>query len=1056
MSELLNIPPPPPGFEFAGEPITPTPRYEPLELPQPEVSSPGAISNFLNQSFVQPFHQLMVGVGKAQKRIIDVINLNEGKTVTPRTRVALDKYSKFLEDRYGYKEINVLTELSKLLERSIEESEKRGIPKGQGFVNDFARAVYEGGGRLAVDLPIISQLGLVTYTTAMGAGESKLRGEDPVRGAFKGFAEGMLLKGSLKGLSVLPRAPAMAGGAAVFGVPSAVSEMQLPPEQREYGRVAGDVMLGAGLMALGQKPTQEQFRAMRISAKKPPEVPEKAVEPVKPEIRPEVPVEPEITVEVPIEPLVPPKKRLVVEGERMEIRETAKNRLREISDRHPQQAVGWNATDAMSVGIKASEIKAFADQYGGGKATAVLTKSIQNLTDSAAKTDALIRKMDVADLTSKDIISFQEQLSKSLESVFEPARQISAEAGRILQKHQKYTKPQLEALKKIGEIPPESQAEWERVIDLYKRIDPSNPREFGEFLRKIEKPTFREYMWEFWYNSILSGPPTHLVNTISNTVWQAFQTPYRAIRSVVDIPVAKLQRRQREYYTRELVPMWVGYKHGLKTAIPKVFKLIRTGEIEADMTKWGIDIGRSLESFARSPSAIVRKAAPLVSAPSRLLRAEDVFFRGIAYDAEIGATAMRMALKEGLKGEKLNIRVAELTRNPTDPMIKAAGKFSDHTTFMTAPGKIGTGIMALRNEVPGGRFIIPFVRTIGNLMKLGVELTPGVGVVLQRKQLRGPELSGVITNQIIGTLISTYFATKYIDGGLVGAAPKNPAERERFYGQGKLPWSVRIGDHWISYRRIEPFGTVIGMTAIAGDAWRERGEVPTSEAITKMGMEFGRYLLDVSYVSQLSDLMENISRGDGGYKAMRRFGQRFPTSFVPYSSFLRSMARATEAVTTGKVVLRDPRTISEAVRAQIPFLTETVPARKTVFGQEILLPGGPIRQWLPYKASKATNDPVELELQRLGINPGMPARKIRGIELTDEEYDRYLTLSGEAIYKELKRVITSKEWIEAKNTIEANYAKDQVIDRIISRIREAVRGKILVEINEAKMPGGIE
>lgn len=1003
------------------------------DVPQPQVSSPGAISNFVNQGFVQPFRSLMAGVTKGQRDIFK----------------NLDAFTVYLEDKFGIPRGGAFEDLSKLWDRWVKEHEKKGIsPDAKGFVNEAARAIYEGGGRLATDLPVISKMGLTTYMATMGAGESIQRGESPAIGALKGGAQGALLHGSLKGLSVLPRAPAMVGGAAVFGVPSAVSEAQLPPEQREWGRVAGDAMLGAGLMALGQKPTQEQFRAMRIEARKPLEVPEKPVEAVEPEIRPEVPVEPVTPAEA--------RKRLVVEGERMEIQETAKNRLREISDKHPQQAVGWEATDAMSVGIKGEEIKAFADQYGGGKATAIVTKSIQNLTDAAAKTDALIRKMDVADLTSKDIIGFQDQLSKSLEAVFEPAREISAEAGRILQKHQKYTKPQLEALKKIGEIPPESRAEWERVIDLYKRIDPSNPREFSDFLMKIERPTFREYMWEYWYNSILSGLPTHLVNTISNTTWQAYQTPYRAIRAAVDIPVAKLQGRPREYYFSEIAPMWIGYKHGIKTAVPKVLKLIRTGELQADMTKWGIDIGKSLESFARSPSAIARAAAPVVSFPSRMLRAEDVFFRSIAYDAEIGSTAMRTAIKEGLKGESRSVRVAELIKNPTDAMMKAAGKFSDYTTFMDAPGKVGTGIMALRNQVPGGRFIIPFVRTIGNLMKRGVELTPGVGVALQRKQLRGPELSGVITNQIIGTLISTYFATKYIDGELVGAAPKNPAERERFYAQGKLPWSVRIGDHWISYRRIEPFGTVIGMTAIAGDAWRERGEVPTSEAITKMGMEFGRYLLDASYVSQLSDLMENISRGDGGYKAMRRFGQRFPTSFVPYSSFLRSMARATEAVTTGEVVLREPKTVLEAAKAQIPFLTETVAARKTVFGQEILLPGGPFRQWLPYKASKATKDPVELELQRLGINFGMPAREIRGIELTDEQYDRYMTLSGEAIYKELKRIFTSKVWIEAEDNLQTRMAQDKIIKRVRDRIREAYRGKMLVEIAQDKMPGGVE
>ncbi|TET41432.1 MAG: hypothetical protein E3J60_04575 [Dehalococcoidia bacterium] len=1017
------------------------------EIPPSKVSSPGTISQFFNRALLQPLHTIGLAAAEGQAGWLK----------------AMDAFTVYLEDKFGIPRGGAFKDLSNLWDKWAEKHKGKDIPR-EGFIGEVAHALYYGMGRLGTDLPVISQTGLVTYMATMGAGESIQRGESPAIGALKGGAQGALLHGSLKGLAVLPRVPAMAGGAVVFGVPSAVSELQVPAEQREWGRVAGDAMLGAGLMALGQKPTQEQFRAMRIRepvkqevgvklpveypTEKPVEPPMRPVEYVKPEIRPEVPVEGVKPVEA--------RKRLTVEGERMEIQETAKNRLRDISDKHPQQTVGWDATDAMSVGIKESEIKTFADQYGQGKATAILTKSVQNLTDAAAKTDALIRKMDTANLTSKDIIGFQDQLSKSLESVFEPARQISAEAGRILQKHQKYTKPQMEALKKIGEIPPESRAEWERVIDLYKRIDPSNPREFAQFLRNTEKPTFREYMWEFWYNCILSGPPTHLVNTISNTTWQAFQTPWRAIRAVVDIPVAKFQGRQREYYLREIAPMWIGYKTGIKTAVPKVLKLIRTGELQSDMTKWGIDIGKSLESFARSPSAIARVAAPAVSFPSRMLRAEDVFFRSIAYDAEIGATAMRTALKEGLRGDKLNVRFAELKQNPTDAMMKAAGKFSDYTTFMDALGKVGSSIISLRNQIPGGRFIIPFVRTPGNLMKRGVELTPGIGVALQRKQLRGQELSSVITNQIAGTLIATYFATKYLDGELVGAAPKSPSERERFYAQGKLPWSVQIGNHWISYRRIEPFGTPIAMVAIVGDAWRDRGKAPTSESITKMGMEFGRYLLDVSYVSQLSDLLENISRGDGGYTAMRRFGQRFPTSFVPYSSFLRSMGRATEAVKTGKVVLRDPKTVSEATRAQIPFLTETVPARKTVFGQEILLPGGPIRQWLPYKASKATKDPVELELQRLGISPGMPAKKIRGTELTDEQYDRYLTLSGEAIYKELKRVITSKAWVDAKDTLEANQAKDKIIESIIRRIREAVRGKILVEIAQDKMPGGVE
>ena len=35
---------------------------------------------------------------------------------------------------------------------------------------------------------------------------------------------------------------------------------------------------------------------------------------------------------------------------------------------------------------------------------------------------------------------------------------------------------------------------------------------------------------------------------------------------------------------------------------------------------------------------------------------------------------------------------------------------------------------------PGGRFVVPFVNTIGNLLKRGVEMTPGVGIAMARGQ----------------------------------------------------------------------------------------------------------------------------------------------------------------------------------------------------------------------------------------------------------------------------------------------------------------------------------
>ena len=733
----------------------------------------------------------------------------------------------------------------------------------------------------------------------------------------------------------------------------------------------------------------------------------------------------------------PGQKRRKFEGERMAIENEAQIKLEETAAKFPDQSIGWKSTDAMSLGITQAEITKAATNLGRGRLTAITTRAFQNLSESASEVHALTKGLQGKRLTDKDINKFYAILNKSVERDLGEVATLSSEIGRALQKHRTVTKPRRDALARLQEIPSGDKALARRAIDLFAKIDPENPREYTAFLKATETPTFIDYINEWFYNSILSGIPTHVVNSTSNTVWQAWQTPFRTLRALVDVPVAKLQGRQREFYLGEIAPMWVGFKRGFQEGVPKAFRVLKEGGLIDDPTKLSLELGGSLEAFARSPIAALRKIAPIVSAPSRLLRAEDIFARSIAHSGEINAGAYRIAAKEGLRGDALRSRMAELIISPTDELITSARKFADYSTFTDEMGKIAAGITRLRNDVPGGQFIVPFVRTISNLLKRGVELTPGIGLIGKGK-LIGPNLSTTITNQALGTLITTYFATHYLDGNLTGAVPRKKAEREAFYRQGKLPWSIRIGDQWIQYRRIEPFNTALSAVAVAGDAWREKGKEPALELIGRMGLEMANNLVDSSYLSQLSDLMAAVNRGDNGFRAMSRFIQRFPTAFVPYSSFLRSISRATEAFGEEGAVLRNPDGTLQTIAAQTPGLTQSVTPRKDVWGRTILLEGGAFRQFLPYKAKKQTNEKLEIELERLGIYPGMPSKKIGDIELTKEEYDRYLTRSGEKIYKALTRIVNASGWDNLDD-----FLQERRIRRLIIRIREKERARLL-------------
>ena len=52
-------------------------------------------------------------------------------------------------------------------------------------------------------------------------------------------------------------------------------------------------------------------------------------------------------------------------------------------------------------------------------------------------------------------------------------------------------------------------------------------------------------------------------------------------------------------------------------------------------------------------------------------------------------------------------------------------------------------------------------------------------------------------------------------------------------------------------------------------------------------------------------------------------------------------------------------------KGEINLVSNKVPARLTIWGDETVIPGTILQHWLPYKWSKETSDPVEIELGRL-------------------------------------------------------------------------------------------
>jgi hypothetical protein len=551
-----------------------------------------------------------------------------------------------------------------------------------------------------------------------------------------------------------------------------------------------------------------------------------------------------------------------------------------------------------------------------------------------------------------------------------------------------------------------------------------------------------DYLLEYWYNCILSGPPTHLVNTISNTGWLTFQVPHRALVAGIDKVYSKVRGKERVRYLNEIVPMLAGYKSGTLRGRKAAWQMAKEGKVTEFETKWAQEIGHSIGAFERSKNKLLRKAAPLITAPTRALRAMDVWANSIAYDARARVLARRAANKKGLRGEERTKFEQDFIEHLSDESHEDCMKAAKYATFMDDPDPVTQSLISLREKIPWGvgRFVVPFVNTISNLTKRGVELTPGLGIVKEaasRSMGRGQPTPEVIAKQIEGAVLTLYILHKCDVGEITGPLPESKSEREAFYRQGKKPWGIRIGDNWYQYRRIEPFNTVIASVAIARDKiLNAKDDKTKTDIFLDVVNGLKDNLIDSSYFQGVQQVLDKYGRAKGSF-------QRWTASWVPYSSFWRSINRAYEVATEGSTKVREGDDWLKSFSQTIPGLSKKMPAKIDIWGEEIELPGGIFRQWLPYKWSKATDDPVELELEKLGVYPGLPKQKItidgKDTEFDDDIYRNYCLMLGKKLKERIAQTISSPFYSRVEDIEKRKKMMNRRIRSI--RFRELTRAK---------------
>jgi len=652
---------------------------------------------------------------------------------------------------------------------------------------------------------------------------------------------------------------------------------------------------------------------------------------------------------------------------------------------------------------------------------------------------------------------------------------------------------------------------FDAFIDQAAKLD--EPTKIHKVLDWVGKNQTWEVLNEVWINSLLSSPKTHAVNLLGNTI-QTFIRPLEvAIGSKLRFSVAGfgenaakvagLKQQGRNAYATFA---------GLIKYLDEVNKYTMLAFKNEDTIISGKG-NTKLDTGAKATGD--NAVGKIIRTPSRFLNAEDEFFKQINGRAKLYQLGVEDALAKNKSIDKI-VGSDPVTKKPITEfqahVIDFERKGFDETgTILTNPDAIrymeeSTFQQALQgiprqfqdavNKYPIMKQLFPFVKTPLNLISATLDRVPFS--FLFRKQFRD-ELFGRTGNyyrtaeargkQATGGAIMA-LAHFVLKDRITGGEPTNEFETNlprdlqtlAKTKQNFVPYSLRIGDKYYSFGRLDPFGALLGIIAdtnryyeqltkedleIAGSAqnlmlFQEGGEnnLSTGEKIQNLGKAswsgLTKNIFSKTYLQSLSELVQ-IATDDDTY-TMDRWVSNKIGSYIPniYTKLINDpYYKETDTVLSNA----KKRAGYQDVQLKYNFLGEPIEYSGDE-GERL------VRTMIdPFGTTPvAEPDVVVDEVIRLGQNIAPIKKFLDGkIDMTQfvnpktkkNAYDRFNELYGQTdVYQELKNLIESEDYQLGTDPVAIDLrtkdkgTKFQLIKDTVAAYRAEAKAKLYEEMTK--------
>jgi hypothetical protein len=636
------------------------------------------------------------------------------------------------------------------------------------------------------------------------------------------------------------------------------------------------------------------------------------------------------------------------------------------------------------------------------------------LVASAEKVDAIAARIAEKGDPGEDLLNeFRDTVLRHV-AIQEQVAGVVAEAGRALgilrnrASSVNITADMLDAMM-AGKGPAGLQRAARNIIEAGKK----NPRERAKAIEKAYKATGFDVFLEYWYNAILSGPWTHLYNVMSTGANVLNNLPVTAgaaaIGAAKKLTGVQWGVERDRVLGSEVYARGVGLLTGAVEGARAFGTTMRTGGVSDNVDRLDTQVRRAI------PGAL----GTVIRTPSRLLSAEDEFFKATARRMQLNAISLRMAHAEGLRGDAMTARAAELAKNPTEYLSTEADNFARYLTFQTEMGPGGRGILRTLDAWPASRIVVPFVRTPINLMKTTVEHSPFAPLLTEWRddvKAGGARADVALAKMAVGMGYGVAIATAAGYGLVTGAAPADKTERQALEATGWKPFSIRVGDTYVDYRRMDPFSSILGIAATLGQPQTPHGK-PVDLASAFVSGFLGQ-LTDKTFLTGLSDFVA-AARDETGSK-LEAWVKRFAGSFVPAIA-----SQTAQIIDPSK---RVTETLADTIQSRIPGMSQGLPAQRDILGD-------PLRTFSP--VTPVENDRAAAAIVSTGARIGELGKTLQGRKLTGQEYDAYERLAGQYLREGIGNWIDTPDWLEMDDE-----GRREIIEELADEAREDARQEL--------------